>query len=87
MTLSRGLRPPIPGRLAGQFSVAGGPHSELSGSGRSNPVLGMDHKSGKIRTESHSGVLVRGLGVPPGLSPCKTHSREMAQTSRFDPTT
>ena len=58
-----------------------------SGSGRSNPVLGMDHQSGKIRTESHSGVFVRGLRVPPRFSPCKTHSREMAQTSGFYPTT
>ena len=31
----------------------------------------MDHQSGKIRTESHSGVFVRGLRIPP---------REMAQT-------
>ena len=40
----------------------------------------MDHQSGKIKTESHSGVFVRGLRIPPGFSPCKTHSREMAQT-------
>ena len=40
----------------------------------------MDHQSGKIRTESHSGVFVRGLRIPPGFSPCKTHSREMVQT-------
>ena len=60
---------------------------EHSGSGRSNPILGVDHKSGKIRTESYSGVFVRWLRVPPRFSPCKTHSREMAQTSGFDPTT
>ena len=47
----------------------------------------MDHQSGEIRTESHSGVFVCGLRVPPGFSPCKTHSREMAQTSGFFPTT
>ena len=41
----------------------------------------------KIRTESHSGVFVRGLRVRPRFSPCKTHSREMAQTSGFYPTT
>ena len=75
---------PIPGRLADQVSVLGGSHS---GSGRSNPVLGMNHKSGKIRTESDSGVFIRGLRVPPRFSPCKTNSREMAQTSGFDPTT
>ena len=43
----------------------------------------MDHQSGKIKTESHSAVFVRGLRVPPGFSPCKTHSREMAQTFRI----
>ena len=30
---------------------------------------------------------VHGLRIPPRFSPCKTHSREMAQTSGFDPTT
>ena len=78
--------PPILGRLADQVSVSGGSPSEHSGSGRSNPVFGMDHQSGKIRTESYSGVFVRGLRVPPRFSPCKTHSREMAQTSGFYPT-
>ena len=47
----------------------------------------MDHQSTKIRTESHSGVFVHGLRIPPRFSPCKTHSREMAQTSGFYPTT
>ena len=88
MALSRSQTPPIPGRrLADQVSIPGGSPSEHSGSGRSNPVLGMDHQSTKIRTESHSGVFVRGLRVPPRFSPCKAHSREMAQTSGFDPTT
>ena len=86
MAVSRSQTPPIPGRLADQVSVAGGSPSEHSGSGRSNPVLGMDHLSMKS-TESHSGVFVRGLRVPPGFSPCKTHSREMAQTPGFYPTT
>ena len=53
MALSRSQTPPIPGRLADQISVAGGSPSEHSGSGRSNPVLGMDHRSMKS-TESHS---------------------------------
>ena len=78
--------PPIAGRLADQVAVPEGSPSEHSGSGRSNSVLGMDHQSGQIRTESHSGVFVRGLRVPPGFSPCKTHSGEMAQTSGFYPT-
>ena len=41
----------------------------------------------KSETETYSGVFVRGLRIPPRFSPCKTHSREMAQTSGFDPTT
>ena len=32
-------------------------------------------------------VFVHGLRIPSRFSPCKTHSREMAQTSGFDPTT
>ena len=47
----------------------------------------MDNKSVEIRTETFSGVLVCGLRIPSRFSPCKTHSREMAQTSGFDPTT
>ena len=78
---------PIPGRLADQVPVSGGSPSEHSGSGRTNPVLGVDYKSGKVRTETYSGVFVRGLRIRPRFSPCKTHSREMAQTSGFDPTT
>ena len=77
----------IPGRLADQVSVPGGSISEHSDSGRSHPVLGMDLKPREIRTEPNSGVFVRGLRIPPRFSPCKTHSREMAQTSGFDPTT
>ena len=46
-----------------------------------------DNKSGKIRTETYSGVFVRRLRIPSRFSPCKTHSREMAQTSGFDSTT
>ena len=45
----------------------------------------MDNKSGEIRTPTYSGVFVRGLGIPPRFSPCKTHSGEMAQSSGFDP--
>ena len=54
-------------------------------SGRLNPVLGVDNKSGEIRTKANSGVFVRGLQIPSRFSPCNTHSREMAQTSGFDP--
>ena len=85
--LKRTQNSPIPGRLADQVPVSGGSPSEHSGSGRPNSVLGVDNKSGKIRTETYSGVFVRGLRTSPRFSPCKTHSREMAQTSGFDPTT
>ena len=44
----------------------------------------MDNKSGEVQTHTDSGVFDRGLQIPP--SPYKTHSREMAQTSEFDPT-
>ena len=85
--LQRSQTSPIPGRLADQVPVSGGSPTEYSGSGRSNPVLGVDHKSGKVRTETYSGVFVCGLRIPSRFSVCKTHSREMAQTSGFDPTT
>ena len=84
--LKRTQNSPIPGRLADQVPVSGGSQSEHSGGGRPDPVLGVDNKSGKIRTETYSGVFVRGLRVPSRFSPCKTHSREMAQTPGFDPT-
>ena len=85
--LQRTQTSPILGRLADQVTVSGRSPSEHSGSGRLNPVLGVDNKSGKIRTDSYSGVFVRGLRIPSRFSLCKTHSREMAQTSGFDPTT
>ena len=47
---------PIPGRLADQVPVSGGSPSEHSGGGRPNPVLGLDNKSGKIRTQTYSSV-------------------------------
>ena len=88
MALSRGLRlHQYHGRLADQVPVSGGSPSEHTGSGRSKSVLGVDQKPGKIRTESYPGVFIRRLRVPPGFTPCKTHSREMAQTPGFDPTT
>ena len=71
--LQRTQTSPIPGRLADQVPVSGGSPSEHSGSGRPNPVLGVDNKSGKIRTDSYSGVFIRGLRIPSRFSPCKTH--------------
>ena len=85
--LKRTQNSPIPGQLADQVPVPGGISKGHTGSGRPNPILGLDNQPGKIRTETYSGVFVRGLRIPPRFSPCKTHSREMAQTSGFDPTT
>ena len=85
--LQRTQTSPIPGRLADQVPDSGGSPSEHSGSGRPNPIIGVDNKLGKIRTEIYPGVFVRGLQIPSRFSPGKTHSREMAQTSGFDPTT
>ena len=59
--LQRTQTSPIPGRLADQVPISGGSPSEHSGGGRPNPVLGLDNKSGKIRTETYSGVFVRGI--------------------------
>ena len=42
--LKRTQNSPIPGRLADQVPVSGGSPSEHSGSGRPNPVLGVDNK-------------------------------------------
>ena len=63
----------IPGRLADQVPVSGRSPSEHSGGSRPNPVLGVDNKPGKIRTETYSGVFVHGLRIPSRFSPCKTH--------------
>ena len=77
---------PIPGRLADQGPVSGRSTSEHSDSGRSDSIVRVDNKSGEVRTKTNSGVLLRGLRIPSRFSPCKIHSREMAQTSGFDPT-
>ena len=58
--LQRTQTSPIPGRLADQVPVSGGSPSEHSGSGRPNPGLGLDNKSGKIRTETYSVFLFEG---------------------------
>ena len=59
--LQRTQTSPIPGRLADQVPVSVGSPSEHSGSGRPNPVLGVDNKSGEIRTKTYSGVFIHGL--------------------------
>ena len=77
----------VPGRLTDQGPVSGRSTSKHSDSGGPNSVLRVDNKSGEVRTKANSGVFLRGLRIPSRFSPCKTHSREMAQTSGFDPTT
>ena len=77
---------PVPGRRADQGPVSGRSKSEHSDSGGPDSVLRVDNKSGDVRTKANSGVFLCGLRIPSRFSPCKTHSREMAQTSGFDPT-
>ena len=75
---------PIPGRLTFQDPVSERSTSEHSDSGRPDTVFRVDNKSGEIRTKTYLGVFVLGLQIPPRFSPCKTHSREMAQSSGFE---
>ena len=50
--------------------------------------LGVDNKKKKKSELKPTQVFfVHGLRIPPRFSPCKTLSREMVQTSGFDPTT
>ena len=49
--LKRTQNSPIPGRLADQIPVSGGSPSEHSDGGRPNPVLGVDNKSKKKKSE------------------------------------
>ena len=78
---------PVPERLAHQGPVSGRSTSKHSDSGRPNPILRADNKLGEVRTKANSGVFLRRLRIPSRFSPCKTQSREMAQTLGFDPTT
>ena len=41
-------------------------------------VVDLTQSLGKIRTETYSGVFVRGLRIPSRFSPCKTHSRDVS---------
>ena len=52
---------PVPGRLAYQSPVSGRSTSEHSDSGRSDPVIRVDNKSGKIQTETYLSVFICGL--------------------------
>ena len=47
--------------MADQVPVSGGSQSEHSGSGRPNPILGLDNKSGKIRNKTYSRLKLQDL--------------------------
>ena len=83
----KGNQTSVPGRLADLGPVLGRSTSKHSDSCGPNSVLRVDNKSGEVRTKTYLSVFVRGLRVPSRFSPCKPHSREMAQTSEFDPMT
>ena len=76
---------PMPSRMADQVPTSGGRTSEHPDCGRPDTVLGVDNQSREVQTQTHSGVFVCGLRIPPRFSPYKTHSRQMAQTSGFYP--
>ena len=76
---------PVPGQLADQGPVSGRSTSEHSDSGRPDLILRVDNKSGEIQNQTCSSVFIHELRIPSRFSPCKTHSKEMAQTSGFDP--
>ena len=46
-------------------------------------VLRVDNKSGEVRTQTYSGVSVRGLQIPPRFSPCKTQSERWLSLQDF----
>ena len=70
--------------MAYQDLVPGGGTSEHSDHGRYKTVFRVVNQSREVRTQTHSGVFVHVLQIPPILSPYKTHSKEMAQTSEID---
>ena len=85
--LKRTQNSPIPGRLADQVPVSGGSPSEHKAVVDLTQSLGWIINQEKSELKPTQVFFVHGLRIPPRFSPCKTHSREMAQTSGFDPTT
>ena len=51
----------------------------------SRKCLRFYNQSGEVRTQTHSGIFIHGLQIPSRFGPYKTHSREMAQISGFNP--
>ena len=72
--------------MAYQGPVPGGGTSEHTDFGKHDTILRVDYQSKEVRTKTNSGLFVHGLRIPPRFSSFKTHSREMAPTSGFDPT-
>ena len=76
--------PPISGQLTDQGPV--------SREAQVNPqtVVDLTQSLGRIinqeKSELKPTVFIHELRLPPRFTPCKTHSREMAQSSRFEPT-
>ena len=60
---------PIPGQLAYQGPISEGSTSEHSHCGRPDTVLRVDNKSREVRTQTYSGVFVRGVRLQPRFSP------------------
>ena len=85
--LKRTQNSPIPGRRADQVQ------SQEEAQVNTQAVVDLTQSLGWIINQEKSELkptqvfFVHGLRIPPRFSPCKTHSREMAQTSGFDPTT
>ena len=53
-------------------AVSGGGTSEHSNRGGPNPVFRVDNQSREVQIQTHSGVFVRRLRIPPRFHPCKT---------------
>ena len=83
--LQRHQNSPILGQLAHQGQVSGRRTTEHSDRGGPDSVLRLDNQPGEVRTPTHPGILICGLPIPSRFSPCKTHDRQMAQTSGLDP--
>ena len=77
---------PIAEQLAYQGPVEEEAQAKTQDCDRPNTVRRVENQSREVQTQTHSGVFIRGLLIRCRFSPCTTHSREMAQTSGFDPT-
>ena len=85
MALSRGIR--IHQYLDDWLIRAQSPEesSQHKSGGRPNQISRLDDKSGQIGVDSNSSILFCGIRIPSKLSPCKTHSGEVAKTTGINP--